>query len=355
MGKKQSKEQRKKLKKQAKRNKRIDKQFEKQKSTEVGEVKILLLGTGDSGKSTIVKQMQILYKGGFPNDEIEIYKNVIRSNIKSYIKTLIKACGTLNIEINEKNRELSQDFLQTVRKNSPEITEELRENLRTLWKDKGLKKAYARRDEFQLPDAANYFLDQIDKIADKNYLPQAEDILYCRIPTVGVKEIHFEVNKHLWRLIDVGGQRSERRKWIHQFDDVNLLIFIVAASEYNQLLYEEQNTNRMQESLQVFKKHVNNDFFKKKDLVLLLNKIDLFKEKVKKYPLTKCFPEYEGGDNYEKSIRYIKKQYLSQVKKRKKRKVSCHYTCSTDTDMTKKVIESVMNAIIKSDINRYFI
>ncbi|KAJ6232589.1 guanine nucleotide-binding protein g(o) subunit alpha [Anaeramoeba flamelloides] len=332
MGKGQSKSRRKTLKKQAKQNKKIEKLLAQQNKAQDTEIKILLLGTGDSGKSTIVKQMQILYKGGFPENDIENYKNVIRSNIKSYIKSLIKSCNQLNLQISEKNAEIAEDFVRTVKKSSPDITEQVRESIITLWKDPNLKEAYERRDEYQLPDASKYFLDRTDDICSTNYKPSPDDILNCRIATVGVKEIQFEVNKHLWRIVDVGGQRSERRKWIHQFDDVSVLIFVVASSEYNQSLYEDERINRMKESLKVFKKTVNNEFFKKKDLVILLNKIDLFKEKIKKHPLTKCFSEYSGDQSFEQTSEYIKKKYLSMVKK-KGRRITPHFTCATDTDL----------------------
>ena len=42
-------------------------------------------------------------------------------------------------------------------------------------------------------------------------------------------------------MVDVGGQRSERRKWIHCFENVTSIIFLVALSEYDQILYESDN------------------------------------------------------------------------------------------------------------------
>ena len=45
-------------------------------------------------------------------------------------------------------------------------------------------------------------------------------------------------------MVDVGGQRSERRKWIHCFEDVTAVIFFVAMSEYNQYLLEDPEVKR---------------------------------------------------------------------------------------------------------------
>jgi len=56
--------------------------------------------------------------------------------------------------------------------------------------------------------------------------------------------------------VDVGGQRSERRKWIHCFDDVKAIIFLVSLPGYNQVLFEDAGMNRMHESLNLFREVV---------------------------------------------------------------------------------------------------
>ncbi len=56
-----------------------------------------------------------------------------------------------------------------------------------------------------------------------------------------------------FRIVDVGGQRSERRKWIHSFESVTSLIFLVALSEYDQKLLESKTENRLEESRALFK------------------------------------------------------------------------------------------------------
>lgn len=52
--------------------------------------------------------------------------------------------------------------------------------------------------------------------------------------------------------------------------------------------------NRMQESLKLFDSICNNKWFTDTSIILFLNKKDLFEEKIKKSPLTVCFPEYTG-------------------------------------------------------------
>lgn len=46
--------------------------------------------------------------------------------------------------------------------------------------------------------------------------------------------------KLFYRMVDVGGQRSERKKWIHCFENVTSIVFLVALSEYDQILFESE-------------------------------------------------------------------------------------------------------------------
>lgn len=63
-------------------------------------------------------------------------------------------------------------------------------------------------------------------------------------------------------MVDVGGQKSERKKWMHCFQDVTAVIFCVALSEYDLKLYEDDTTWRMHDSLKLFKEICNNTWFK---------------------------------------------------------------------------------------------
>jgi guanine nucleotide-binding protein subunit alpha len=95
-------------------------------------------------------------------------------------------------------------------------------------------------------------------------------------------------------MFDVGGQRSERKKWIHCFENVTTILFLVAISEYDQLLFEDETVNRMQEALTLFDSICNSRWFVKTSIILFLNKIDRFKEKLPVSPMKNYFPDYEG-------------------------------------------------------------
>jgi guanine nucleotide-binding protein G(i) subunit alpha len=118
---------------------------------------------------------------------------------------------------------------------------DLADAIRSLWRDPGVKEAVRRSREFQLNDSAVYYFNAIDRMAAGNYLPTDQDILRSRVKTTGITETTFKVGELTYRLFDVGGQRSERKKWIHCFENVTALVFLVSLSEYDQMLYEDES------------------------------------------------------------------------------------------------------------------
>lgn len=113
--------------------------------------------------------------------------------------------------------------------------------VRGLWRDPGVKEAVNRSREFQLNDSAVYYFNSIERMANPNYLPTDQDILRSRVKTTGITETTFKVGDLTYKLFDVGGQRSERKKWIHCFENVTALVFLVSLSEYDQMLYEDES------------------------------------------------------------------------------------------------------------------
>ena len=113
--------------------------------------------------------------------------------------------------------------------------------IRALWRDPGIKEAVRRAREFQLNDSAVYYFNSIERMSAPSYLPTDQDILRSRVKTTGITETTFKVGELTYKLFDVGGQRSERKKWIHCFENVTALVFLVSLSEYDQMLYEDES------------------------------------------------------------------------------------------------------------------
>ena len=139
------------------------------------------------------------------------------------------------------------------------------------------------------------YFDSIDRIGDMNYVPTDQDVLRSRVKTTGITETTFNIGELTYRMFDVGGQRSERKKWIHCFENVTAVIFMVAISEYDQLLMEDESVNRMDEALTLFDSICNSRWFEKTSILLFLNKTDLFRQKLMTTPLNQYFKDFQGN------------------------------------------------------------
>ncbi|CAG5130144.1 unnamed protein product, partial [Candidula unifasciata] len=113
-----------------------------------------------------------------------------------------------------------------------ELSPELSAIMKRLWKDVGVQECFSRSREYQLNDSAEYYLNALDRISAPGYIPTEQDVLRTRVKTTGIVETHFTFKDLHFKMFDVGGQRSERKKWIHCFEGVTAIIFIVAMSEY---------------------------------------------------------------------------------------------------------------------------
>jgi hypothetical protein len=122
--------------------------------------------------------------------------------------------------------------------------------IRRLWEDQGVKDCFARRSRLQIPDSVGYFLDELVRITQDDYLPTHQviriftmfnhhniyqDILMSRKESTGVVEHSFTMDDKTLTFVDVAGQRNKRKKWINHFDGVVAVIFLVAVSEYDQV------------------------------------------------------------------------------------------------------------------------
>lgn len=194
------------------------------------------------------------------------------------------------------------------------------------------------------------YFDSIMRIGHTNYMPSDQDVLRSRVKTTGITETTFHVHNTVYRMFDVGGQRSERKKWIHCFENVTAIVFLVAISEYDQVLIEDNSVNRLQESLTLFDSICNSKWFTKTSIILFLNKIDLFAEKLGRSPLSKYFPEYTGGAKYEAACQYLLYRFVSLNAKHETKQVYTHFTCATDTKQIRFVMSAVNDIVLHDNL-----
>eukprot|EP00298_Acanthocystis_sp_HF-20_P003190 c13555_g1_i1.p1 GENE.c13555_g1_i1~~c13555_g1_i1.p1 ORF type:complete len:363 (+),score=104.12 c13555_g1_i1:28-1089(+) len=316
-------------------------------------VKLLLLGAGESGKSTLFKQINQIYGNPVKAEDLNMWKHVIFSNIIDAMKVLCIAVEMLGF-LDQLQQTHSFEQLIAIDR-TVELTHVIDSStvgdmIRSLWSDPAIRKAWECRQQLQIVQSHEVFLNEIDRIARKNYIPTESDIILARVRTSGISTRELRISNKIISLVDVGGQRDERRKWVHVLDEeVKCIIYVAAISEYDQVLYENARQNRIFESLAVFSEICNMPVFKDTAIMLFLNKRDLFEQKIKISELSKTFPEYTGGSDYEAAVQFIKEKFLL-LNHNPKKEIFVHVTCATDTGNMKFVLEAVEQIILNQNL-----
>jgi GTPase SAR1 family protein len=267
---------------------------------------ISVIGAGESGKSTVFKQMKLIYGEKFNEEEKKKQLATVYMNTLQAMKILCEQTAAFHLE----NEVKCQDSYTAIKSidDTEEITPTVGDHVKALWTDPGIQMVWARRNEFQIIEAVQYFFNKIDEIKDPNWVPQENDIVHCRVRTAGIVTEVYNIDGTVFEMYDVGGQRNERKKWIHCFEGVTAVIFVAAISEYDQNLFEDVNTNRMTEALNLFDDICNNAFFTNSSMILFLNKRDLFeiKIKIKLIREVKDFSDFSGQDgDYDAGVEYF--------------------------------------------------
>jgi len=133
-----------------------------------------------------------------------------------------------------------------------------------------------------------------------------------------VRESKHEPEHLDFEVVDVGGQRNERKKWMHCFDDVRAVLFIVNLAGYDQVLFEDNSKNRMVEELELFQKVTHNKIFETTPIFLFLNKKDLFEVMIQKVDMKSRFPEYDGGKHLRPALDFVQRKFEEKLPAGKK-------------------------------------
>jgi len=333
---------------QDKTNKTISEQLKKDRRLLDNEIRLLLLGAGESGKSTIAKQMKIIHMNGFSKNECAEYLNAIHTNIWESLQNLSKACQTIDglSFKNPKSKEFSVLLDQPF---TGKIDLSLKDQICDFWQDEGVQLAFQRRNEFQLNDSCEYYLTSADRILNESYIPTEQDVLRSRIQTTGIIETVFNVEGKKFTIVDVGGQRSERKKWMHCFEDVTGVLFCVGISAFDQTLYEDNVTNRLHEALKLFHEICKSKWFSNTLMILFLNKEDIFKQKLAAGKSIKvAFPDYDGPNDVVSSTNFLEKTFTNVIDPTTglQKEIYTHVTCATSTENVRVVFDAVRDFIL---------
>lgn len=403
------------------KNTSIDRELERARQEEEGKVKLLLLGAGESGKSTIFKQMRILHGSPRGEDDLRMYGVVVRSNVVVAMRKLCSHLRNLGLEtaLAEEGAKSGSAF-ENADGDDPsgmtpldaynELVAHLVDNtatappqgygpggqaqdsgvengegpatkdwvgqspraglaanndakqflqhveaIRVLWQSNTMKEVWAKRAAVNVIDAHKEYFQDLTRVASPNYRPTTQDILLARVRTTQVVMERYRIDGIDFEMYDVGGQRSERRKWIDCFDHVDAVIFVAALSEYDQTLAEAKRTNRMVEALELFRSVCNNRAFANTSIMLFLNKKDIFAEKILYSDIAaqRPFCDYAGpSKDFDHGVLYFIQKFKDCLIDDEFNDSFIHVTCATDTNNMEFVLDSTRTIIMTDNLRR---
>merc|ERR1712228_741836 len=151
--------------------------------------------------------------------------------------------------------------------------------------------------------------------------PTIEDLMASRQRTTGVNKLKFVMEQSkkediIYELYLTGGQKNERRKWVHFLDDTAVVVDVINLSGFCELLWEDNRNNRLREDIGLFRGIVNLDVFKNAHWILILNKFDCFRKHIReKKSMKEHFSDFIGDDENEQDVlEYVVLRLLDQIR-----------------------------------------
>lgn len=157
-----------------------------------------MLGSGESGKSTIVKQMKIIHQNGYTVDELALYRHTIYKNLVDCAKALVGAMRQFEIELEDPEHRESCDYIMEFSVDPDPhqaLDSKVGDAIAGVWQDKCISKVFDHQNEFYLMDSAPYFFDEVKRIASADYIPTEADVLRARTKTTGIYETRFQMGQ----------------------------------------------------------------------------------------------------------------------------------------------------------------
>lgn len=250
-----------------------------------------------------------------------------------------------------------------------EVIASCADDIKALWADEVVKSVLKRR-KIRLEDTAGFFLDDLDRIAQRTYTPSSDDVVRARLRTLGVQEykVKFEPQTgkgsisnsiinfgNEWLLYDVGGSRTGRNAWIPYFEGVHAIIFLAPLSCFDERLLEDSRINRLEDSFLLWRSVCSSRLLRKASLILFMNKCDLLRRKLKAGVKVKNYlPSYGDRPNDANTVvRYLKDKFKDIAKSSPEQggRVTYYYATSvTDTKTTGLTLVAVKDIILREHL-----
>ncbi|CAL1536794.1 unnamed protein product [Lymnaea stagnalis] len=330
------------------RSKTIDDSLEAERLRQARTVKVLMLGLSGAGKSTLAKQVRMIHEKGFADKEKALYREVVRNNVASAMVGVLTEMDAHGVLFGtEELRQTANSIKDRLRSSdSHKAIVDMRHSLALLTSQKVLKDFMETSIDVETSQLNHYLFRSLDKILSDSYAPSDYDILRVRQKTTGLNEILFHFKGFEFRLCDVDGHCSVKKKWLQNFENVSAILFTVALSSYDVKSKDNDDQTELHDAMKVFTTVCAYDGFRRAPIILFLNKKDVFQQKLKKVPLTVAFSDYKGTSDYTEACQFVQAKFEACVSEAADR-LTVHVTNATDTPSIRSVFDASLAVVLE--------
>ncbi|KAL1600638.1 Guanine nucleotide-binding protein alpha-2 subunit [Paraconiothyrium brasiliense] len=221
------------------------------------------------------------------------YRHSVHQAVETCIKqfvAFIDARDEIKDEA-ERNYEHWKYLLQRYDREEGNLNDRAAWAIETLWEDDSIKIAFKSDGDPEWRDSGSYFFDNILRVSEWNYIPTEEDITCSRKGFHGIGELHFKWCNLTLNVLDVPN-RGERRKWMHQFDSVPVVLFVVDLCKYDEVL---SGSNTLESTIRLFENVVNRAQWCDRTFVIFLSNVSEFQKKLRRVDFGDYFEDFERG------------------------------------------------------------
>mmetsp|Transcript_10455 Transcript_10455/g.20034 ORF Transcript_10455/g.20034 Transcript_10455/m.20034 type:complete len:365 (-) Transcript_10455:142-1236(-) len=327
-------------------------------------MKLVLVGPEQSGKSTLMKQLLRIHRGGMDQKKRKNFLEPVNRDIMSSMEILLEKVEKYGA--NDAKLLYAPDLIGEVKRFREYLDEHAGGTIdasigviiSNIWKDAGIQRCLhtVNDAEYEINDSACYFFENTFRICRKEYTPSTDDVIRVRSRTTGIYQESFEHDGHTYQLVDLGGQRSERRKWKSCFakGDVNAVLFLAAISGFNIMVKEDRSITQIEEAYHLFQRFTSEKETSGIAVILFLNKYDIFTEKIKTVDITDCplLKDFKGDcRDAEEAAVYIE-GIFEKVREGKDKQWFCHFTDATNEELMKDVFWDIKEYVLHLSLLR---
>ena len=181
-----------------------------------------------------------------------------------------------------------------------------------------------------------------------------------RAPTTKISDFKIHYKQTILNIFDVVGQKEGRKAWIHFLEsEISSIIFVSSIAAYDQTMDEDSSKNVMEDSMDLFHEIANNPFLEDIPIILLLNKMDLFEQKIEFSSISTHFPDFEGNlylnleaQTLERSKNFFMRKFQDLLID-DDRAFFTHFTTNIDSKVTTVLIPLIFQIIIENNIKAF--